>query len=132
MKLHADRPQEHSISSYGPGWITINGTRHTGSLLLSSRLGLLPWNPVSFAQLDAGVLESAINLGGDVCPELLILGSGDQHRLLHPRHSAGLAGRRVGVETMDTGAACRTFNILAGEGRHVMALLLVDPTPSNT
>jgi len=129
MKLHADRPQDFSITAYGPGWISINGEKRTRSVLLSSRTGIAEWAEVPFEQLDATQINSLVDAPGEPTPELLILGSGEKHLFLHPRHSAGLGQRRVGLETMTTGAACRTFNILAGEGRHVVALLLLDGSP---
>ena len=61
---------------------------------------------------------------------MLLLGSGDRLRFVPPAWLAPLMQRHIGVETMDTAAACRTYNILAGEGRHVVAALLVQ-TPGN-
>ncbi|HET9046114.1 MAG TPA: Mth938-like domain-containing protein, partial [Casimicrobiaceae bacterium] len=58
-------------------------------------------------------------------PEIVLLGTGTTQRFLHPRVLAPLIDARVGVETMDTRAACRTFNILVAEGRRVAAALVV-------
>ena len=63
-------------------------------------------------------------------PELVIFGSGERLRFAAPALMASLFERRIGVETMDTAAACRTFNVLAGERRRVVAALLVE-TPVN-
>jgi uncharacterized protein len=63
--------------------------------------------------------------------ELVIFGSGERLRFPKPEWQVGLMQRRVGLETMDTQAACRTYNILAGEGRKVAAALLVEATASN-
>ena len=52
-------------------------------------------------------------------PEVVIFGSGSRLRFPHPRLTAQLAKQRIGVETMDFGAACRTYNILMSEGRRV-------------
>lgn len=60
-------------------------------------------------------------------PELIIFGSGGRLRFPPPAFLATLMKLRIGVETMDTLAACRTYNILAGEGRHVLAALLIEP-----
>ena len=59
-------------------------------------------------------------------PELVVFGSGERLRFAAPALLRGLIERRIGVETMDTAAACRTFNVLAGEGRCVVAALLLD------
>ena len=58
--------------------------------------------------------------------EVVIFGSGDRIRFPRPAWIAPLVARGVGVETMDTAAACRTYNILAGEGRNVVAALLLE------
>jgi hypothetical protein len=57
--------------------------------------------------------------------ELVLFGSGSRLRFAKPQWLAALYARRIGVETMDTHAACRTYNFLAGEGRRVVAALLV-------
>jgi uncharacterized protein len=58
--------------------------------------------------------------------ELIIFGSGARNRFPPPAWLAPLMARRLGLETMDTPAACRTFNILAGEGRNVVAALILE------
>jgi uncharacterized protein len=55
---------------------------------------------------------------------LVIFGSGKRIRFPAPKLIQGLIHKRIGVETMDNGAACRTFNVLAGEGRHVVLALI--------
>ena len=59
-------------------------------------------------------------------PEIVLLGTGDRQHFPHPRLLAPLTERRIGVEVMDTRAACRTFNILVAEGRRVAAALVID------
>jgi uncharacterized protein len=59
-------------------------------------------------------------------PELIVFGSGNKLRFAPPALMRSLMAARIGVETMDTLAACRTYNILAGEGRHVLAALLIE------
>jgi len=122
MKLHADKHDRLAITGYGPGWIAINGERYTTSLVISADGELRPWECRSFDELTpehfAGLAESS--------PELLVFGSGHQLRFAPPALLRSLLERRIGVETMDTGAACRTFNILAGEGRRVAAALILE------
>lgn len=62
----------------------------------------------------------------DYKPELILLGSGKQHRLPHPRLLSTLAKFRIGIEVMSTHAACRTYNILMAEGRQILAALLIE------
>ena len=59
-------------------------------------------------------------------PELVVFGSGSKLRFAPPALLRGLMARRIGVETMDTQAACRTYNILASEGRNVVAALILE------
>jgi uncharacterized protein len=76
----------------------------------------------SFEQLGPEHFAQLASLGA----ELIIFGSGNRIRFPQPAWLRPLMAQRTGVETMDTAAACRTYNILAGEGRHVIAALLVE------
>ena len=58
-------------------------------------------------------------------PEVVLLGTGGKHRFLHPRISRELTVANISMESMDTAAACRTYNILMAEGRHVAAALIL-------
>lgn len=123
MKLHADKADLYTITAYGDGWIAINGQRQTGSCLLSASDGLRPWPPSCFDDLSESHFADILSLPEP--PELLIFGSGKRQRFVRPALLQALMSRRIGVETMDTAAACRTYNILAGEGRRVAAALLM-------
>ena len=79
--------------------------------------------PATFADLTPAHFD---RLGANQ-PELVIFGSGQRLRFPSPGLLRGLIERGIGVETMDTMAACRTYNILAGEGRKVVAALLLEP-----
>lgn len=124
MKLHADKADLYAITSYAEGWVAINGQRHTQSLVLSSTLGILPWPCSRFEELTGGHFESLLGPMASR-PELVVFGSGSRLRFVRPALLQSLISLRIGVETMDTGAACRTYNILAGEGRRVTAALLI-------
>jgi uncharacterized protein len=126
MKLHADPHDATSITAYGEGWIAVNGVRHPHSLVLATNERPRPWGVARFEDLQAGHFE-ALFAGAATPPELLVLGSGKRLRFVAPALMRCLIERRIGVETMDTPAACRTYNILAAEGRKVMAALLVEP-----
>ncbi len=126
MKLHADKPEQLSVSSYGPGWIAVNGNRYTTSIVLSPSGELRPWAVESLESLSEQHFADLFR-EGEPTPELLVFGSGSTLRFVRPSVLRPLIDRRIGVETMDTGAACRTYNILASEGRRVMAALLIEP-----
>ena len=125
MKLHADQPDPQTITAYGEGWIAVNGERHSSSLLLSSGGNQQDWSCERFEDLSAAHFEAALNLA-DATPELLVFGSGARLRFVRPTLLQCLIERNIGVETMDTPAACRTYNILAAEGRRVVVALLIE------
>lgn len=127
MKLHADRAEGvNLISSYTPQMVTINGQPWTSSVLLPTSGEVRPWHAAAFDELTAAHFEALAELA----PELVIFGSGRSLRFARPAFLRPLIERRIGIETMDTGAACRTYNILVSEGRQVAAALLFEqPTP---
>jgi uncharacterized protein len=125
MKLHADKPDVQTVTAYGEGWLAIDGQRHQHSLVLSSSGRLAPWNCARFDALTADHFDSLLVLSPEP-PEVVVFGSGVRLRFLRPSLIRGLIERRIGIETMDTAAACRTYNILAGEGRRVVAALLLE------
>jgi uncharacterized protein len=124
MKLQPDRMDTLAVTGYGPGWIAVNGERHQHSLLVTSTGLLQPWRPARFEELQATDFAMLTELG----VELAVFGSGSRLRFIPPAWQAPLMSVRLGLETMDTPAACRTYNILAGEGRPVAALLLLEAT----
>jgi uncharacterized protein len=111
------------VTAHGPGWVAINNEKVEQSVVIGSRGERFEWNARDFGQLDASHFAQLAALG----PELIIFGSGTRLRFPQPAWLAPLMAQRTGVETMDTAAACRTYNILAGEGRHVVAALLIEP-----
>jgi uncharacterized protein len=127
MKLQPDRLDVQSILAYGAGWVGLgnNGIAEKidYSIVIGSRGEKLPWKCQSFEQLTAEHFAMLAVMK----PELVIFGSGTRLRFPPPAFLRGLMENRIGLETMDTLAACRTYNILAGEGRHVVAALLIDP-----
>lgn len=125
MKLHADKPDSNTITAYGDGWFSVNGERFGSSMLLASSGERAAWDCSAHAQLTQQHFDVLLTLTPSA-PELVIFGSGRRLRFVRPELLQSLIGRRIGVETMDTQAACRTFNILAGEGRRVVVALLVE------
>ena len=111
-----------AVTGYGADWIAVNGQRHHHSLLITSQGLIQPWRPTRFESLESSDFEVLTTLG----VELAVFGSGQRLRFIPPAWQAPLMASRLGLETMDTPAACRTYNILAGEGRPVAALLLLE------
>ncbi len=121
MKLHPQAPGTlRTVTGYGPGWIEINAIRHTGPLIVQPEADVVPWSANSFETLTSADFEGILAYA----PDLILLGTGARQRFVHPRLTAPLAARRMGLECMDTAAACRTYNILMTEGRKVLAALL--------
>jgi uncharacterized protein len=122
MKLLPDAGTGYTIHSYGDDWVSINGERHRQSLILSASHGPQVWNCLHF---DALTEEHFAQLAL-LKPEMVVFGSGKRLRFPKPQWLQSLYAQRIGVETMDTQAACRTFNFLVGEGRVVVAALLLE------
>lgn len=122
MKLQPDKYSVQTISGYGPDWIAVDGERFSDSLVLSSQGQRHAWNCARFEDLSRAHFE----LLADMAPEMVLFGSGTRLRFPRPQWLQALTARQIGVETMDLAAACRTYNILAGEGRHVVAALLLE------
>lgn len=121
MKLRPDAVNGPSITGYGPGWVSVNGEKFTSNVIVSAQTGSNLWSCPGFDAL----LPEHFDLFVPMQPELVIFGSGERLRFPHPSCLQSLYAKRIGVETMDTHAACRTFNFLVGEGRRVIAALLV-------
>jgi uncharacterized protein len=121
LKLHADRPSHlNTVTAYGPGYIEVNGIRFPGHLILLPEGPVRNWEVAGFDALRAEDFEALHALG----VELVLLGTGERQRFAAPRLTSTLARARVAVESMDTRAACRTFNILAADGRRVAGAFL--------
>lgn len=125
MKLQPDRSSTPTLTGHGPGWVAVDGERIGHSLILSAGGQRLAWEAVRFEDLGADHFAQLAALDAEV----IIFGSGSRIRFPRPAWLAPLVARRIGLETMDTAAACRTYNILAQEGRQVAAALLIE-TPA--
>ncbi|MBI3524071.1 MAG: Mth938-like domain-containing protein [Betaproteobacteria bacterium] len=123
MKLHLDRPAGLNIvTAIGDGYVEINGQRHDNSLLLLPQQIEPGWGAAGFEALSETDFASIAAPG---C-EVLLFGTGRKQRFPHPSLLRPLMAARIGIEVMDTAAACRTYNILVAEGRNVAAALLFD------
>jgi uncharacterized protein len=127
MKLHPDTPHSLAITALGEGWIAVNGERRSTSVVLTAAGEQRDWPCRRAEDLTEAHFQSLIaDTASAALPELVVFGSGSRLQFVHPRLMRGLIERGIGVETMDTAAACRTYNILAGEGRRVTAALLLE------
>ncbi len=123
MKLHSSLTASLlSITSYDTGHIAVNGRRLTRSFLLTPQRLIEDWPPASFDSMSEADLLAVANLD---CP-IVLLGTGARQRFPAPALMRQLIERRVGVEVMDSHAACRTYNILMAEGRDVAAALIIE------
>lgn len=127
MKLQPDHLDVQSILGYGPGWVGLGyqgvAEKIEHSIVIGSRGEKFDWHCTRFEQLT----EPHFAQLAKTRPELVIFGSGVRLRFPPPAFLRALMAQRIGLETMDTLAACRTYNILAGEGRQVIAALLIEP-----
>lgn len=122
VKLHLSAFSEQNMfTGYGAGYVMVNKTRHEQSLIVLPDRLIENWDAKTFEQLTAEHFEFVLSLQ----PEMVLFGTGATLRFPHPTLTRTLIESRIGVEVMDTAAACRTYNILTAEGRRVAAALLV-------
>ncbi|TBR39133.1 MULTISPECIES: Mth938-like domain-containing protein [Dyella] len=122
MDLSLDRPGEYLyVRRVGPNSITVVDRDYSRSLVVSPARVLEDW-PVSHAsQLDAEHVSTILELK----PEVVILGTGDRQVFPAAAFLAGFLKKGVGVEVMDNAAAARTYDLLAGESRRVVAAFIL-------
>lgn len=121
MKLHLAAPSgQNMFTGYGPGYVAVNNVRHEKHIVVTADQ-ITEWSIESFEALSAEVFESVLALE----PEIVLLGTGSALRFPDPALSRRLAASGIGLEVMDTRAACRTYNILIAEGRKVVAAILI-------
>ena len=111
----------HLIRSYAPGEVRIGDAVIRSSCLVKADQLVSDWRPQTVAELSVADLEAVLAMK----PELVVLGSGPRQQFPAPEILGAVLSRGVGCEVMDTGAACRTYNILASEGRTVVAALML-------
>jgi len=125
MKFHLTRADGRNlITGYGETYVSVNGERRSTSLLiLADRLS--EWDVQSHDALTPAVFAALAQLP----VEILLLGTGNRLHFPHPALTQPLRDAGIGVEVMDTGAACRTYNILLSEDRRVGAALILPSAP---
>jgi uncharacterized protein len=125
MKLHSTSTQQYqTVTAYDDAGVEINAVRFAHSLLVLPEAAPVAWPVPSFDALSAAHFEQIDATG----PDVVILGTGQKQRFVHPGLITSLTARRIGVESMDSQAACRTYNILMAEGRKVALALIIEPS----
>ena len=123
MKLQSDpHSGANTITGYGDAYIEINKIPYSHAVLLSSDGDILGWAVQSFDDLSSADFSKMASLQ----PELIIIGTGKRQRFPRPELLKTLIEAKIGFEVMDSQAACRTYNILVGEGRQVLLALIVE------
>lgn len=113
-------PGRQIIERYGTGRFRVSGVEHQGSVIvLPDRT--LAWACASFAEVDLASLDTVMSHGA---LDVLLLGCGARMAMPAPALKAALRAKGIALEPMDTGAACRTYNVLATEERRVAAALI--------
>ena len=122
MKLHASVPSgANTITSYGDDYVAVNGARRDRNVIVTAA-EVRAWSAADFAHLTVENFSELAALG----VEIVLLGTGSRQRFPHPRLTAPLGRAHIGLEVMDTKAACRTYNILVAEERRVALALLFE------
>ena len=116
-----DQSEGHPIEHYDQGEVTVSGTIYRDNCIVLPERIISAWRPSSFFDLE---MEDFSFLA-DLTPEIVILGTGATQHFPHPSLTEPLIKNRIGLEIMDTAAACRTYNILISEGRRVAAALFM-------
>lgn len=132
MKLHLTTSNtQNLITSHEVGKVMVNNRAFTQNLIVLPEQLIENWQPAdkNYAKPNIGILK-ALSIAdfeqiAALKPELVLLGTGDTHQFIHPKLYAPLTEQQIALECMTTAAACRTYNILMSEGRHVAALLIV-------
>ena len=115
-------PGSHHIDTYGNGGFRFAKKSHRGSLICVPS-GIFTWNMINFDNITFADLSSIYNQL--VKPSLLLVGTGKTHAYFSSKVNSELIKAGINLETMSTGAACRTYNIMLNENRPVAAALLV-------
>ena len=122
MKLHLSNPGDTKLfTAHGADHVMVNGERHERSIVVLAEEVRSDWVVAGFDELTEAHFAYFVALK----PDVLLLGTGATQRFPHPRLYRALTDAGIGVECMDTPAACRTYNILVAEDRRVIAAILL-------
>lgn len=122
MELHLDTGDAHyQIKAYGSDFVQINQKKIFNSLVVSPHQLIDPWPPQKINDLNPAHLKVILELN----PKIVLLGSGENLAFPHPQLLEVFYQKKIGIEVMNNGAACRTYTVLMSEGRKVAAALLI-------
>jgi uncharacterized protein len=123
LKFHlSNNAGKNIFKAHGDGYVQVNEQRYTQALIVTPGELLADWPARNFASLSEADFSYFLALK----PEVVLLGTGPQHRFAHPQLYRALTQAGIGVECMSTPAACRTYNILSDEDRIVAAGILFE------
>jgi uncharacterized protein len=122
MKFHLSTGEGNVFTGYGKGYVRLGVVEYRGNLLVTPERIVEGWAAGGFDHLTENDFAALAALA----PEVALLGTGATLRFPPPPLTRALVDAGIGLEVMDTPAACRTFNILAAEGRRVAAGVLLD------
>ncbi len=121
MKLQLAQTEGwNTFTAYGEDYVSVNAVRHQDNLIVLPYQLIEKWTAASFSSLSGADFDFLATLDAGI----ILLGTGKLLRFPSPELMQTLMQARKGIEVMDTQAACRTFNVLAGEKRKVAAALL--------
>ncbi len=122
MKLQLDSgDSKFAITSYGVGQVVVREERITRACIIGPTGIVRDWGPRDVQDMMPRHMEAILALD----PEVILLGTGARQMFPASHVMEPLRSGQVGLEVMDTGAACRTYNILLAEGRRIVAGLLM-------
>jgi uncharacterized protein len=122
MKFHLSTAEGNMFTGHGADYIRLGVVEYRDNVLVTPERIVTGWTAGGFDTLT----EADFAALAELKPEVVLLGTGASLRFPHPRLTRALTDAGIGVEVMDTPAACRTFNILAAEGRRVVAAVILD------
>jgi len=122
MKFHLSTAEGNMFTGHGADYVRLGVVEYRDNVLVTPERVVTGWTAGGFETLT----EADFAALAELKPEVVLLGTGASLRFPHPRLTRALTDAGIGVEVMDTPAACRTFNILAAEGRRVVAAVILD------
>jgi uncharacterized protein len=122
MKFHLNTAEGNMFTGHGADYVRLGVVEYRDNVLVTPERVVTGWTAGGFDTLSETDFAALVELK----PEVVLIGTGASLRFPHPRLTRALTDAGIGVEVMDTPAACRTFNILAAEGRRVVAAVILD------
>lgn len=124
MKMHLETSDQNLISNYGAGVLSVNGQDYTSNIIITQTRVVEDWFSGDLKTLTLAHFDPIFDEVEAIRPEIVILGSGEDHIFPDFSLMAELQKRGVALEVMNTRAACRTYSVLVNEYRPVAAALL--------